>query len=252
MSHEPLLSTNSLLENRPTDSLDASLDALQIKRTSSAQIKANNVIDLTTPNVSTKGSTKPNELHGINYDDETPYKEFPMPSTTALRRLPLSQHRTLLSSASQTKKCRSEIEKEFKSQKVLFTTPSAVSRPAIKLMSNLTLDDSLHCYKSSPIINLPPVSEEKISAVKSASQEIKENESLQPTDKTDGSIDNKMQESVDKKQKILRINGKDFIVRERIGSGGSSTVHLAEHKETKLECAIKVKLQNSFIILFDI
>lgn len=40
--------------------------------------------------------------------------------------------------------------------------------------------------------------------------------------------------------KILNINGKDFIIRERIGQGGSSTVFLAEHKGTKLECALKV------------
>lgn len=219
------LQSNSFLDNNNLNNV-----SVEVKRTISAPTKLTN--DFNTPKVGPL--MKPNVLHELNsnVDDDTPLKDFQMPSATAMRRLHSSQHRTLLSSANQTKKCRSDLEKEFKSQKVLFTTPSAISRPTIKMMNNLALDDSLNCYKS-PMANLPPVKEENLE--KQTTQENKENQSL---DKIDGL--NEEKETVPEKQKVLRINGKDFLIKERIGQGGSSSVFLAEHKETKLECALKV------------
>lgn len=180
-----------------------------------------------------------------------------LPLSTIRRYQSNSQHRTLLSSSNQTKTCRSQLEKEFRSQKVLFTTPSAVSLSTCKLMSNLGLDDSLHCYKSSPMANLPlnlsPIKEKNDSAPQKSTSSIC---SLETSDKIDKQLkssthssnnnqqDDKQNEIVEQKpndKKIIQINGKDFIIHNRIGQGGSSCVFLAEHKDTKLECALKVK-----------
>lgn len=190
-------------------------------------------------------------------DEETPYKTFQMPQTSTMRRAQTSsQHRTLLSSANQSRKCRTDLENEFRSQKVLFTTPSAVSRPAMKVMNHLGLDDSLNCYKSSPMVNnLSPVKEER-------NKENKCPTSVTVNQTVTANIDEKFSsadvndarappaaaadENDGKKEKIITINNKDFIVQNKIGHGGSSSVFLVEHKETKLQCALKVRI----IILF--
>lgn len=222
------LQTNSFLENRNGDGLNASMEALSVKRNISAPEKMTDT--------SLAASTKTLKDINSNIDDDTPYKDFQIPA--AIRRLQSSQHRTLLSSANQTKKCRSELEKEFKSQKVLFTTPSAVSRPKMNMPN--TLDDSLNCFKSSPMV---PATETSSSGIKHLPTvpEKENSEGRKSIDKTDGFIHGKdAAANNSSKQKVLRINGKDFIIRERIGQGGSSSVYLAEHKDTKLECALKV------------
>lgn len=183
--------------------------------------------------------------------------EMPTFSLSTIRRYQSnSQHRTLLSSSNQSNKCRSQLEKEFRSQKVLFTTPSAVSLPPIKLMSNLGLDDSLHCYKSSPMANLQPnlspikekmdSAPQKLTSNSSSSSENKIDEQLKsiPHSSHNNEQNNKQIEMIEQKpndKKVIHINGKDFIIHNRIGQGGSSCVFLAEHKDTKLECALKVK-----------
>ena len=160
-----------------------------------------------------------------------------------------SQHRTILSSASQTKKCRTELENEFKSQKVLFRTPSAVSRPTMKVMNHLGLDDSLNCYQSSPMAKMSPVKEEQNKDIKHSTNELHANDLYRSTDKLDAAKDVPIKdaskssatasEATDPK-KVININGKDFVVQSKIGQGGSSSVFLVEHKETKLPCALKV------------
>lgn len=166
-------------------------------------------------------------------EEETPCKIFQMPSA---RRLPPSNRRLV---TNDLKNSRTAMENEFRSQKVLFTTPSAVSRPIINLLSNVGLDDSLNCYKSSPVvINTSPqkvqqrsMSSRTLTANSNASEVIsikkmpkERNDSAQSNDKT----------------KIIQINGKEFVMHKKIGQGGSSSVFLAEHKEKKLECAVKV------------
>lgn len=209
--------------------------------------------DLCTPKIPTKidlaninrSQQQPNDII-----DETPYKTFQMPTTSVQRHQSNSHHRSILSSAGQRKTFRTQIENEFKSQKVLFTTPS-VSRPTIKKMSNLTLDDSLQCYQSSPMVNqsiqLSPVKEERLGTnIKTATLPILNESVTKAIDETAEVKLMKVEEpqkittKSNDEDKILNINGKDFIIRERIGQGGSSTVFLAEHKGTKLECALKV------------
>lgn len=192
-------------------------------------------------------------------NDETPYKTLEMPPPVTMRRLQSNaSHRSLMMSSGQPKKCRTALENEFRSQKVLFTTPSAVSRPTIQMMSNINvLDDSLQCYKSSPLANLPSKDERSVSKLVEQSQTLTSNYALRPADKVDGMnetaecqplkpIANDQSRENDDGKKVLHINGKDFIIHQRIGSGGSSSVFLAERKDTKLECALKVN--NGFVL----
>lgn len=250
------------------DSLNAPFEAISIKQTSIASTKVSDSLahepklctELETPKVSSAdrdkakkaAATKPNQNAN---DEETPYKGFNMPPSSTTRRMQsASQHRTILSSASQTKKCRTELENEFKSQKVLFRTPSAVSRPTMKVMNHLGLDDSLNCYQSSPMAKMSPVKEEQNNDIKHSTNELIANDLYRSTDKLDAAKDistkdaNKStataNEATDAK-KTITINGKDFVVQSKIGQGGSSSVFLVEHKESKLPCALKVNLVTS-------
>lgn len=267
--------TNSLEGNISHDSSLSGKVAVDVKRTVSAPLKTNlyeektstrlgnttksnsfedkttaSVTELSTPKLTSLSDESSNRstvdlskidgstVKNASLMDETPYKAFQMPST---RRL-LSTHRSILSSNTGNK-CRSALENEFRSQKVLFTTPSAVSRPAIQVMSNLGLDDSLqlHCYKSSPAINNQ---KEERQLPKLANDPIKSSSGANTT--ADMPIlDNAVTSSTgdvkeEKAPKILQINGKEFVVSKKIGQGGSSSVFLAEHKDSKLECAVKV------------
>lgn len=249
------------VDAKNVDSLSVQFDGLSVKRASSAP-EQKLCTESQTPKV--KPSTSDDSgVSSQRSDEETPYKTFQIPPTTTMRRLQSnSQHRTLLSSASQPRKCRSELEKEFKSQKVLFTTPSAVTRPAIKIMSHLGLDDSLNCYKSSPMVNLSPVKEER---QKNKNESIRGESALRSFDKNDGKSNLCAKDAIamdsiaedvasneppksdsvpahenDDSKKTITINGKDFVIEKKIGQGGSSSVFLVEHKDTKLQCALKV------------
>lgn len=273
--------SKKLSEAAPTGTSDASwktktaetksvdtIDALAVARTNSAPTKPSDSMlnehklctELQTPKVKASISDSTNAVQKPNADndDETPYKTFQVPQTSTMRRVQSSsQQRTILSSANQPRKCRNDLEKEFRSQKVLFTTPSAVSRPAMKAMNNLDLDDSLNCYKSSPMVNLSPVREErnkencKYTAVESMDdlyRSIEKIDSKIDAPKVDdvkvstSTTSSQNEDKQEKKDKVIRINGKDFVVLNKLGQGGSSSVFLVEHKETKLQCALKVKM----------
>lgn len=251
-------------EIKNSDSLIAPIEALSVSKAISAPTKSSESMllehklctELQTPKVKSNINESTNTAQKPNADDETPYKTFQVPQTATMRRVQSSsQHRTLLSSASQPRKCRTELENEFRSQKVLFTTPSAVSRPAMKVMNHLGLDDSLNCYKSSPMTNLSPVKEERKENKYSSIEDLYR--SIDKTDAAKSDASNKEEEAKananvattatsecedknDKKEKIISINGKDFVVQSKIGQGGSSSVFLVEHKDTKLQCALKV------------
>lgn len=251
------------------DSITVPVDALTIAKSNSTSLKTGDSMlteqkmcpELETPKEKSNDSDLRQQSINIvpkpsNNDDETPYKTFQMPQTSTMRRAQSSsQHRTLLSSANQSRKCRTDLENEFRSQKVLFTTPSAVSRPAIKVMNHLGLDDSLNCYKSSPMVNLSPVKEERNKENECPINSTGTNDLQQTTAKIDeqfngadmkANASSAANENEEKKEKIITINKKDFIVQNKIGHGGSSSVFLVEHKDTKLQCALKVRM----IILF--
>lgn len=230
--------------------------ALDISKKDNTMTKPDaQTIDLCTPKISTHTDLAlANASQQMMADDETPYKTFQMPTASMQRLQSNSNHRSILSSAGQRKPSRTQIENEFKSQKVLFTTPS-VSRPIVKKMNNLTLDDSLQCYQSSPMVNksqyLSPVEEERSDTdPKPTASTLNASQQMTGDCVDTASVDVERVKEPDKivvkssdEGKILRINGKEFIIHKRIGQGGSSTVFLAEHKDTKLECALKVTIR---------
>lgn len=175
-----------------------------------------------------KNTVEPIEKH---VEDETPYKIFQIPSTHRL----LSSNRRL--ATNDMKKYRSALENEFRSQKVLFTTPSAVSRPIINLMNDAGLDDSLNCYKSSPVVIASTSENSQQLTVKRGLNEAQG--TMCSHEATTVKKENKIVQNGDK-NRIIRINGKDFFVHKKIGQGGSSSVFSAEHRGGKLECALKV------------
>lgn len=176
----------------------------------------------------------------IDIQDETPLKTFQMPTA---RRLPLSSHR-IMSSSNRPKLSRSALESEFRSQKILFTTPTAVSRPTFALMSNIGLDDSLNCYKSPSTTILHDTFDRRLSPPLIKQQAIQNPKidvrPIQADVLTEEALDDNANANDKDDRKVLRINGKDFVVNKKIGQGGSGSVFLAEHKQSRLECAIKV------------
>lgn len=116
------------------------------------------------------------ELH-----DETPLKpSFQVPST---RRI-LSSHQRPNGMANRR---RPPSESEFRSQKVLFTTPTAVSRPTFALMSHMGLDDSLNCYKSPSGMLLGDVGQQQtvqnLSTHTDVKEPVKHNDLIKPEDR---------------------------------------------------------------------
>lgn len=241
-------------EAKNLDRLNGPADA--VKRPGAVHSKPNESItleqklctELQTPKV----KVSPNDAHLKPVcDEETPYKTFQVPPTASMHRAQTtSNHRSILSSASQSRKCRSDLENEFKSQKVLFTTPSAVSRPAMKAINHLGLDDSLNCYKSSHMAHLSAIKDERKAEVSHSSGDLIASDQQSSTHKMNdinaddvASTKNSIPETntSDDKKKVITINGKDFEIQRRIGQGGSSSVFLVEHKDTKIQCALKVR-----------
>lgn len=199
---------------------------------------------------------------------ETPLKTFQMPATNRV----LSTHRSLLSLQSQRR--RPALESEFRSQKVLFTTPTAVSRPTIALMTHLGMDDSLNCYKSPSTTFLHDIDhsigkEEAALALyqqipskniqidtkavtAGAPKPIEEPPSKNSTSELiEEAIKLSKDDPIDIKEKeqdknILKINGKEFVVGKKLGQGASCNVFLAYHQQTKAEYAIKVLAKHKF------
>lgn len=131
-------------------------------------------------------------------------------------------------------------DKEFRSQKILFATPVATSRPPVaSIISNdsicLTLDDTPVKNKGKPLPVSAAPSKSKLSPI---------NERLKPNKKSSDSLFNEFDETgvneIEEDKNILVINNVKYSVTDKLGSGGSSSVFLAQNKNTKKECAIKV------------
>lgn len=224
------ISSDSTTKERPVISLFSKIQTTSIPQCQ----KQNDALNQsTTPNRNPKTSSSISKSIQKPSENATPHNPFQMPST---RYLPSSSRRF------DKPKCASALENEFRTQKVLFTTPSAVSRPIIDLLNNVGLDDSLNCYKSSAVLS--NCSQDKIQQKTDSSrtfQSIENSKSSQPVPKDQPKCEEVDGLAVPDKNKTIRINGKDFIVLEKIGQGGSSSVYLAQHKEKKLECALKVR-----------
>uniref|UniRef100_A0A182M6B0 Protein kinase domain-containing protein n=1 Tax=Anopheles culicifacies TaxID=139723 RepID=A0A182M6B0_9DIPT len=150
------------------------------------------------------------------------------------------------------RKSRNTIENEFKSQKVLFATPVVMARPPV----NFLPDDSLNYSVITPDAtkgskHLSPIKEQQKMTKRSTNQLFggldAASDKVSPpsvatlcaptvAEKTVDSNDTQQQP----KERPIVINGKEYLVLKKIGSGGSSSVFLAKQVATGLECAVKL------------
>ncbi|XP_040155840.1 striated muscle-specific serine/threonine-protein kinase [Anopheles arabiensis] len=151
------------------------------------------------------------------------------------------------------RKSRNTIENEFKSQKVLFATPVVMSRPPVSFLP----DDSLN-YS---VVNTPdgakgskhlsPIKEQQNMAKRSTHQLFG---GLDVPDKVaapnvpavaapvpvERMVESGEAQQQQPKERPIVINGKEYLVMKKLGSGGSSSVFLAKQVATGLECAVKL------------
>lgn len=159
--------------------------------------------------------------------------------------------RILTSTAS--RKSRNTLENEFKSQKILFATPlsTGLSRPPVAANDSLsfTLVDTPIKSKDrplSPIVEQARTSKRSTDDLfpatpapqKKASPEVQRKESApQPCPADSKEVSEPPQP---KPFPLITINGKDYQVMKKLGSGGSSSVFLAKQMGTGIECALKL------------
>lgn len=176
---------------------------------------------------------EPSRKHATDEGLETPIRQQPhnfvtpsIESAGVCWRLPSARvpHPT---SRTRTK-TKSEILNEFQSKKILFTTPKTGHRPAvIPSRKNESLDLSSDDSVDKPTALMTT------SAVENARKSIEK--LFDSSDSTEKVPDNR---------KVFVINGKQFVVNKKIGSGGSSAVYLVDARNSRKECAIKVSLIN--------
>uniref|UniRef100_A0A182T4W8 Protein kinase domain-containing protein n=1 Tax=Anopheles maculatus TaxID=74869 RepID=A0A182T4W8_9DIPT len=163
---------------------------------------------------------------------------------------PLRETGSKMFTSTTVRKSRNTIENEFKSQKVLFATPVVMPRPPV----NFLPDDSLNYSVITPgaakgTKHLSPIKEQQKMSKRSTDQlfgGLEAVDKVSPpivapmtTGEKDGDTNNTHQQQQPKERPIV-INGKEYLVVKKIGSGGSSSVFLAKQVATGLECAVKL------------
>lgn len=142
----------------------------------------------------------------VDIQFKTPSIEYTTRRPSVLSRFPLNCPRT-----------KSELTSEFESKKIVFTTPSNISRPPLPPLADQSIDLSL---------------EDSLNGVVPLSS---------PKDSTCLEIFNSNRCAPPTSDDVLLINGKQFLLEKRIRVGGSSIVHLATKCDTEEQVAIKVR-----------
>lgn len=146
--------------------------------------------------------------------------------------------------STQSQKTKSAIVNEFRSQKVLFQTPMAISRAPMSCLPNdsisLSLCDTINEGGT-------PSTSEKTPQCTAEKQIARSKKSL------DGEFLEASKEYMQKseatkctaittrdKETIVHINDSDYVIVQKLGCGGSSSVYLAKRADNAKECALKV------------
>ncbi|XP_049548033.1 dual specificity protein kinase TTK [Anopheles darlingi] len=151
---------------------------------------------------------------------------------------------------------RDSVENEFKSQKILFATPLAIARAPVMSMANDSLNLSLldtPVKQKEPSILTPIEEHRSQSSTKRSADKLfgscepapplPEPVLVAPTPKVDIKCDSTAETNDHQqppKERLISINGKDYLVMKKLGSGGSSSVFLAKQVSSGLECAVKL------------
>uniref|UniRef100_A0A182Q7H0 Protein kinase domain-containing protein n=1 Tax=Anopheles farauti TaxID=69004 RepID=A0A182Q7H0_9DIPT len=176
----------------------------------------------------------------------TPREKFP---NTQLR-----ETGSKIFTSTTVRKSRNTIENEFKSQKVLFATPVVLSRPPVEFLPDDSLNYSLMntpgAVKSSK--HLSPIKEHQKMVKRSTNQLFggldsadrhsppkvaSSNSVVPPVAEKNAEPSETIQQP---KERPIVINGQEYLVLKKLGSGGSSSVFLAKKVATGLECAVKL------------
>lgn len=135
---------------------------------------------------------------------------------------PLTTGRIIFSSSQQKQRQPRKLNSDY--QKTLFTTPQPHSTINHQPLSNTSdyATDSFNSFKKTPMVSyLSPIEEERISI-------------------DDFHVLSASEDCTALTNKIIEINRKDYIMKNKIGSGGSCSVYSVKCKRTGTECALKV------------
>uniref|UniRef100_A0A182IU96 Uncharacterized protein n=1 Tax=Anopheles atroparvus TaxID=41427 RepID=A0A182IU96_ANOAO len=160
------------------------------------------------------------------------------------------------------RKSRSTLENEFKSQKILFATPVVMARPPVGCLANDSINLSLLGTPGRPKEAQPlsPIREQQKMAKRSTNQlfggqdganKISPPLAAETAAVAGSSGDSEKGAGFDMKENAqipeaqpkgrpIVINGKEYQMLKKLGSGGSSSVFLAKQVATGLECAVKL------------
>ncbi|XP_020715854.1 probable serine/threonine-protein kinase mps1 isoform X2 [Ceratitis capitata] len=159
--------------------------------------------------------------------------------------------------STQSQKERTAIANEFRSQKVLFQTPMAITRAPVVCLPNdsitLSLCDSINgagntsntAEKIHQDIERDPEERQnvKVKSKKSLDSAFATTDNAEEKNQNEEQQTNQLSDkssSSSEKDSILHINNVDYTIIKKIGCGGSSSVYLAQKNSDKNECALKV------------
>ncbi|XP_065095087.1 dual specificity protein kinase TTK isoform X2 [Ochlerotatus camptorhynchus] len=166
----------------------------------------------------------------------------------------------VISSTAGRSKSRTTLEDEFKSQKILFATPLATGLSRLPVNANdslsLSLVDTPIKSKDRP---LSPIVEQQqpVRATKRSTDELfpatpgpekrlspepvpHPSKDVPPVAAEEKRTTEQQQQQQTKPLPVIAINGKEYQVLKKLGSGGSSSVFLAKQVGTGVECALKL------------
>lgn len=158
--------------------------------------------------------------------------------------------------STQTQKARSAIVSEFRSQKVLFQTPMAISRAPIPNDSiSLSLCDTINEVETPSTAEKTPQCTDSIPSIdasgrykKSLVEAFNDVDKEQPKDtvkKTDTTSSAAVTTNKEK-ETVVHINKGSYVILQKLGCGGSSSVYSAKRQDNGKECALKVTLYRMF------
>uniref|UniRef100_A0A1I8NUT3 Protein kinase domain-containing protein n=1 Tax=Stomoxys calcitrans TaxID=35570 RepID=A0A1I8NUT3_STOCA len=147
--------------------------------------------------------------------------------------------------STQSQKTKSAIVNEFRSQKVLFQTPMAITRAPISCLPNdsisLSLCDTINEGGTPSAEKTPQCKSEKEMGRSKKSLEGDFLEASKEQAQTQNNDDSKCTAITTRhKETVVHINSSDYIILQKLGSGGSSSVYLAKREDNGKECALKV------------
>lgn len=155
--------------------------------------------------------------------------------------------------STQSQKTKSAIVNEFRSQKVLFQTPMAMSRAPMSYTNDsisLSLCDTINeCGTPSTSEKTPQSTDEKQANDVIRSKKSLEGAFLEASSEQAPRKDASKCSAITMRDKetIVHINDSNYVIIQKLGCGGSSSVYLAKREDNKKECALKVNSKSNSI-----